>query len=71
MSVLSPTSDLTVKITQYVQPPQLNLNLNQTLIHSGKVTSMSQSHSFIRIGFHSKLPNGHLVEGFFNELDVI
>jgi hypothetical protein len=46
MSVLSPTSHLTLKITQYFLPSQLNFNLNQTVIPSEKVTLKSLEAGF-------------------------
>jgi hypothetical protein len=66
LSMLSPTSYLTVKITQHILPPPLNFNLNQTVIHSEEVTIKSQSHSFIWIGFPSKVSNGRPMAAFLS-----
>jgi hypothetical protein len=66
MSVLSSTSHLTVKITQYVLPCRRMFNLNQTVIASKKVTLKEEPNCSIRIGFHSKDPNGRPVAGLFN-----
>jgi lipoate synthase len=72
MSVLSSTSCLTVKITQYVPPSQLNLNLNQTVIPSEKVTlkivTFAFSGSVFIEKFQTVVPRHGLstVAGFFN-----
>jgi hypothetical protein len=60
MRVLSPTRDLL----------EAELNLNQTVISSEKVSVKSQSRCFIRIGFYSIIPNGRRVAGFFNSMEI-
>jgi thiamine pyrophosphokinase len=48
---------------------ELNFNLNQTVIRAEKVTIISQSNSFIRIGFPSKVSNGRPVAGCMREAE--
>jgi hypothetical protein len=59
MRVLFPTRDIL----------ETEFDLNQTVISSEKVSVKSQSRCLIRIGFHSIIPNGRRVAGFFNEIE--